>query len=305
MDPAGALQAQTRGRPAGIVAPAALGSALGNLAGAQQQDIAGSDLDTLTRGACIQVGRGDGLTRFQPGPALGPGEIQQHTAANNPVGGLGDVVLESALAAHQGRLVAVVHLVLEHDVGQGVPLGPRLEREDEQVVGPAQVLVLAPIEVADHRAGDGVVAVPHHQVDGVEAAEPARLGAGLIQRQAAGDDLARPDQGGGGGDVLGPDVVEGAELVVVTPAAPVGVAATQLPDRFDSGLSLDRVAHGAHSSRSRTESYLVTGPIASLAMRESITVTESLRRALSKTSPNSGPVLTRCPSTPNARAMAA
>ena len=112
-------------------------------------------------------------------------------------------------------VVAVVGLVLVEDVAERVPVGGALHAQHQRVVGVAD---LVPVLLA----GDGVGAGREHLVDRVEAAaEQAGLRAVAVERNAEREHLAGADQARGLDDVLGRDVVERADLVVLAPAAPV------------------------------------------------------------------------------------
>ena len=112
-----------------------------------------------------------------------------------------------------------------------------LHAEVERVVGVAD---LVPVLLA----GDGVGAGREHLVDRIEAAaEQAGLRAVAVERDAEREHLAGADQACGLDDVLGGDVVERADLVVLAPAAPVlellgGFADRLLPDLDVHGLAL-------------------------------------------------------------------
>ena len=129
-----------------------------------------------------------GVTGLEPGNAAGAGHVEQDAAADDPLAGDRDVVADGALAPDVGRVVAVVDLAVEDDVGQRVPLGARLQRQDEQVVGAADVPVAAAVEVAHGRPRHGAIAVADHEVDRVEAAEAAGLRPALVDRDGQRDD---------------------------------------------------------------------------------------------------------------------
>jgi hypothetical protein len=112
---------------------------------------------------------------------------------------------------------------------------PLCKRHDDEVVGATEVLVDAAVEVPDRGAGDDIGSVTDHEVDGVEAAQVAGLGAGLVVGEGHRDGDAPLDQFGGGDDLFGTDQVEGALLVVLTPAPPVAVALDEGADGLDGG----------------------------------------------------------------------
>ena len=97
-------------------------------------------------------------------------------------------------------------------------MGRRLDGHVQRVVGIAQVAAWTLVEPA----GDGVGAGGEHGVDRVPAAaEQAALRPAGIERDPEGEHPAVPDQPGGGDDVLGADMVQRADLVVLAPAAPI------------------------------------------------------------------------------------
>src|SRR5581483_3855071 len=99
------------------------------------------------------------------------------------------------------------HVVGEAERGGRAPVGRQRVLAAAQVVG----------------AGGG------HEVQRV-GPEGADLWPEEVVGQGHGDDLALADEPGGGLDLVRADVVEGPQLVVGSPAAPVGVLGDVVPD---------------------------------------------------------------------------
>ena len=153
-------------------------------------------------------------------------------------------------------VVAVVGLVLVEDVAERVPVGGALHAQHQRVVGVADLVPVLP-------AGDGVGAGRQHLVDRIEAAaEQAGLRAVAVERNAEREHLAGADQARGLDDVLGRDVVERADLVVLAPAAPVRSFFGGLLDRLlahlDVHRSLSRICPRSAPSADRTERAMLT-----------------------------------------------
>ena len=169
---------------------------------------------------------------WSPGSSQGTprlrGDVEQDAPADDAVAGVGDVVDDRALAPDHRRVVAVVDAVFEDDVGERVPLGAGLERQDQQVVGAADPAVTPAVEVADDRARHRGIAVADHQVDRVEAAEAASLGAVLVDRDGQREDPSRADEarrprrhrsrGCGSASRAGPPAPSGPSWSIARPA---------------------------------------------------------------------------------------
>src|SRR6202042_2446757 len=124
-----------------------------------------------------------------------------------------------ALAGDLVGRVAVVHLAGVEDVGQRVPMGGRLQVQNDRVIGVA------------HPPGKGSTGplLPSHRVVGTgghrvpQAVEPA-VGTGLrsvlSEVHGQGDDLARPYQRRGTANTMCVYVVRRAALVVGAPLPP-------------------------------------------------------------------------------------
>ena len=108
-------------------------------AGAEQEDVAGADVDTalpFDRGLEV-VGRDDEAAG-QPVDALERGDVEQH-AAPGDAGGLGlDAVVQRAARRDVARGEAVVELFVVEHVGEAVPLRGALQRHHHVVVGVAE-----------------------------------------------------------------------------------------------------------------------------------------------------------------------
>ncbi len=130
-------------------------------------------------------------------------------------------------------VVAIIGLVLIEDMAERVPMRGALHTKDERVVGVAN---LVPVLLA----GDCIGAGGQHLVDGIEAAaEQTVLRPVAVERDAERENLAGADQACGLDDILGPHVVERADLVIFPPAAPV----VELLARFGDRLSADLDVH--------------------------------------------------------------
>ena len=129
-------------------------------------------------------------------------------------------------------VVTVVGLVLVEDVPERVPVRGALHAQGQGVVGIAD---LVPVLLA----GDGVGAGGQHLMDRIEAsAEQAGLGAGAIERNAKRKHLAGSDQARRLHDVLGCNMVEGADLIFLAPASPVFEFLRGFGDRLFADLDV-------------------------------------------------------------------
>ena len=239
-DPRRGVEGEPGRGTAGVGAPAAGVTALRDLAGADEDDVAAADVHALRvrrrpRGRPAWI-RSPGL---EPGHAtVRAGRRAGRRGRRSRSLALGDVVAHRALAAHLRRVVAVVDLAVEDDVAEGVPLRARLQGQDEQVVGAPDVPVAAAVEVAHGRAGQGGVPVADHQVDRVEPTEAAGLRArcrrpGWPARRR----VPIADKRGRGGDVGGLDVVERARAGRRGPSVPSSNSARRgaAPSRCRAG----------------------------------------------------------------------
>ena len=192
--------------------------------------------DVLLLGALVEFVVGDALAVLHPFHAAEARDVEQHAAADHLVLGMLDAEHGEAARVDQLGVVAVIGLVLVEDVAERVPMRGALHAQHQRVVGVAD---LVPVLLA----GDGVGAGGEHLVDRVEAAaEQAVLRAVAVERDAEREHLAGADQARRLDDVLGRDVVERADLVVLAPAAPVGQLLRGLGDRLFADLDV----HGVH-----------------------------------------------------------
>ena len=189
-------------------------------------------------GALVQFVVGDALAILHPFHAAKAGDVEQHAAADHLVLGMLDAEHREAARVDQLGVVAVIGLVLVEDVAERVPVGGALHAQHQGVVGVAD---LVPVLLA----GDGVGAGRQHLVDRVEAAaEQPGLRPGLVERDAEREHLAGADQARRLDDVLGGDLVERADLVILAPATPVRELLGGFRDRFLADLDV----HGAFPS---------------------------------------------------------
>src|SRR5581483_3172517 len=230
-------EVETGGVAGRVGPPRAGGPDHGHGARAHEDDVAPLGRDALLLAAAGQVFTADGVARVQPVDTLVLGDVEEDATGHELVGVVLDAVDVGALAADPLLLVAVVHVAVVEDVGQRIPLGARLERHVHGVVRVAQAGQVVLVAVG------GVAAVLQHHVDGVHPPEAAVLGAELVVRQGAGDDLARLDEGGRVRAALGVDVVDRAQLVVRAPAPPVAIPVGDLEHLLDRHIARGSVRH--------------------------------------------------------------
>ena len=165
----------------------------------------------------------DRVTVGQPVDALGAGKSSRTARPTR--------VSRSATASHwgaptdrghRGGVAVAIHAAVVEDVGEGVPVGRRLQRQDHAVVGVADP---ARDRFAEQALGAGGVfgAGQGRVAHAVVAAEVAGLRAVEVEGEAEPDDLAELHRAGGVADDPAGDQVGGAALVVGSPATPVGV----------------------------------------------------------------------------------
>ena len=207
---------------AGVVAPAVL-FAVAHLAGADDGHVAAADAQPGFPQAVVEVVLGDGVAGLQVVETLGAGHVEEQAATDDLVPhGLDTAGLRAGGADEIGG-AAVPHAAAIEDVGEGVPLGSALEGHGDGVVGVAQAAGQG-LAAEALGADDGVGAGGDHLVDRVEAAGGAGLRPVRVQRHAQGDDLTLAHQMRRLHDLARGDVVEGAELVVGAPLAPVAIS---------------------------------------------------------------------------------
>ena len=132
-------------------------------------------------------------------------------------------------------VVAVVGLLLVEDVPERIPVGGALHAQVQRVVGVADLVPVLP-------AGHGVGAGREHLMDRIEAAaEQAGLRAVAVERDAERKHFAGADQTGCLHDVLGRDLIERADLIVLAPTAPVAELLRGLRDRLPPHLDVHRL----------------------------------------------------------------
>ena len=98
------------------------------------------DFDALRGEGRLELGHRDVVVGRERLDAELGGHIGQNASADDPVPKHGDVVSLGALGTDERAVAAVVHAVLVEDVRQRVPLGRRLQRHDDHVVGEAVAL---------------------------------------------------------------------------------------------------------------------------------------------------------------------
>ena len=156
--------------------------------------------------------REDALAGVEPGASVEGGDVQQDTARDDAVAEGGDgVVLGALLGVDEVGGLAVVHLAVPEDVAEAVEVGDgdAVEGEAHDLEGGTAPSVL-----------EGVAAGGDHVALG--GAEHVIGAGGGLDVPGAGDGDALADKGGGFEALRGRYVVQGAELVVGAPAAPVG-----------------------------------------------------------------------------------
>src|SRR5215831_12993714 len=200
---------------AGVAAPFFLAEAALHLAGANDDEVAAADLDLLLLGASVELVVGNAFAVLEPVDAAETRDVEQHAAPHHLVLGMLDTQHVKPLGVDELGVIAVVGLVLVEDVPERIPVSGPLHAQVQRVIGVADLVPILP-------TGDGVGAGRQHLVDRVEASsEQARLRAVAVERDAERKYLAGADQTSGLDDILRPDVVEGAGLVVLAPAPPI------------------------------------------------------------------------------------
>src|SRR5262252_6760263 len=211
---------------AGVPAPFLLLEAALHLAGANDDEVATADLDLLLLGALVEFVVGNGFTVLEPLDAAKARDIEQHAAPHHLVLGMLDAQHVQPFGVDELGVIAVVGLVLVEDVPERIPVSCPLHAQIQRVVGVADFVPVLP-------AGDGVGTGRQHLVDRIEApSEQAGLRAVAVERDAERKHLAGADQTGGLDDILGPDVVERADLIILAPAAPILELLRSLGDRL-------------------------------------------------------------------------
>src|SRR5215813_9166217 len=225
---------------AGVTAPFLLLEAALHLSGADDDEVAAADLDLLLLGALVELVVGNGFAVLEPVDAAETRDVEQHAAPHHLVLGMLDAQHVQPFGIDQLGVIAVIGLVLVEDVPERIPVSRPLHAQIQRVVGIADLVPILP-------AGDGIGAGRQHLVDRIEApSEQAGLRAVAVERDAERKHLAGADQTSGLDDILGPDVVERADLVVLAPAAPILELLRSLGDRllahFDVHLPFPLIA---------------------------------------------------------------
>ena len=188
--------------------------------------------DVLLLGAFVELVVGDAFAVLEPVDAADGARCRAARRGRPSCCGVLDAEHGEAARVDQLGVVAVVGLVLVEDVAERIPMRRALHAEVQRVVGVAD---LVPVLLA----GDGVGAGREHLVDRIEAAaEQAGLRAVAVERNAEREHLAGADQARRLDDVLGRDVVERPDLVVLAPAAPVPKLLGRFPDRLLPDLDI-------------------------------------------------------------------
>src|SRR6266478_4786638 len=200
---------------AGVAAPFLLLEAALHLSGANDDEVAAADLDLLLLGAAVELVVGNAFAVLEPVDAAETRDVEQHAAPHHLVLGMLDAQHVQPLGVDELGVIAVVGLVLVEDVPERIPVSGPLHAQVQRVVGVADLVPVLP-------AGDGVGAGRQHLMDRIEASsEQAGLRAVAVERDAERKHLAGADQTSGLDDILRPDVVERADLVVLAPAPPI------------------------------------------------------------------------------------
>src|SRR6516162_1494006 len=200
---------------AGVPAPFLLLEATLHLAGANDDEVAAADLDLLLLGALVELVVRNGFTVLEPVDAAQTRDVEQHAAPHHLVLGMLDAQHAQSLGVDELGVIAVVGLVLVEDVPERIPVSGPLHAQIQRVVGVADLVPVLP-------TGDGVGAGRQHLVDRIEApSEQAGLRTVAVERDAERKHLAGADQTSGLDDILGRDVVERADVVVLAPAPPI------------------------------------------------------------------------------------
>ncbi len=209
------------------------------MAGPNEQHVAASHFDALRGEGRLELGHRDVMVGRERLDAELGGHIGENASADDPVPQHGDVVRLGALRTDEGAVAAVVHAVLVEDVRQRVPLGRRLERHDDHVVGEAVALDAVGGLPARLHVGSG----RHHRALRVEPVRHLELRRVRLEVDSQREGLAASDAARRLETLLRRDQVRGAELVVLTEAPPVGNVADELLD--------GRRVHGTGISRRR------------------------------------------------------
>src|SRR6185437_12050990 len=92
------------------------------LPGAGDHEIAPANLDPLRFGAAVEIVVADGVAVLKPVDALPARHVEQHAATGHLVAHMLDPELFGAARVDELGVVAVVHLVVQENVTERVPL---------------------------------------------------------------------------------------------------------------------------------------------------------------------------------------
>ena len=175
------------------------------------------------------VGR-DGVPGLEPRDAFQPCDVEQDAAAGNALGELVDRAVLGAVWADVAGREAVEELTVVEDVSQAVTLRGRLQRHEHVVVGKVE------------RTGEVLVVTSlGHESDGVDPTA-ARLWTVPVEGNAQVEDCSSSYKSRRGHEAIRGDQVDGAPLVVVTPATPIAQAGPDLPEVVHVVVSFARRA---------------------------------------------------------------
>src|SRR6266581_2994644 len=219
LDPLQRLEGEPRRVPSRIAVPAARFQLRFHLSGAHDDEVAALHLYVLRFGRAVEVGAGDGVAVLEDFPAERARHVEEHAAADHPVLGLLDAAFLRAARGDFAAVVAVPHGVFVEHVAEPVPLRAALQGHHHHVVGRADAAMV-------EHARIGVGARAQHRMNGVDA--PHRrvfalcaLRAVVVEVESQRDHFALFHQPRRSDDVLGLRVVEGPDLVLGAPLAPV------------------------------------------------------------------------------------
>src|SRR6476660_1403022 len=217
---------------AGIATPVLFGEAALHLPGAHNDEIAAPDGYVLLFCALIEFVIGNAFAVLHPFHAAKARDVEQDATADHLVLGVLDAEHRKAARVDQLGVVSVVSLVLIEDVSKRIPMSGALHAQGQSIVG---ITDLVPVLLA----GNGIGAGGQHLVDRIEAStEQASLWTGTIEWNAKGKYLAGADQARRLNNVLGGNVIEGADLVFLAPASPVFEFLCGFGDRLFADLDI-------------------------------------------------------------------
>ena len=155
------------------------------MAGADEHDVAGLDVDA----AAVEVGRRDLVAGLEPVDAFGPGDVQQHAAADQDADAVDAAVVGAAFVDVLERK-AVPQPAVVGDVRQRVPVCRRLQAHHHHVVAEAHLGGVA---------GEGGLDRDHRPQRVDASRYSAELRTVVVERETEGEAFA-VSNGGGGAD---------------------------------------------------------------------------------------------------------